>query len=167
MDLKMFDNFQKECSKNLAGSVDGILKAAKGQKTCAIGFMTTDDFYGFYLSWYYGNSIENYFDWNQGSEPEYLYQPLVEIVESCEDIDFCSKSEKKWEFALSLLFVLNEAIQKIPDIIYQKNNFRREDVLFFATMADGDYIEEMLEASIKMFNLPETIEAFGVKNDLP
>ena len=24
MDLKMFDNFQKECSKNLAGSVDGI-----------------------------------------------------------------------------------------------------------------------------------------------
>ncbi len=74
MDLKMFDNFQKECSKNLAGSVDEI---------------------------------------------------------------------------------------------FQKNNFRREDVLFFATMADGDYIEEMLEASIKMFNLPETIEAFGVKNDLP
>lgn len=26
MDLKMFDNFQKECSKNLAGSVDEIFQ---------------------------------------------------------------------------------------------------------------------------------------------
>lgn len=29
-------------------------------------------------------------------------------------------------------------------------------------MADGDYMEEMLDASIKMFNTSETIEAYGL-----
>lgn len=53
---------------------------------------------------------------------------------------------------MSLLTVLQEVIKQLPDEIFQKNNFKREDVLFFATMGDGDYIYEMLDTSTKMFN---------------
>ena len=52
--------------------------------------------------------------------------------------------------------------KQIPDEVFQKNGFQRKDILFFATMGDGDYIEEMLEASVKMFNAPETLEAYGI-----
>lgn len=47
--------------------------------------------------------------------------------------------------------------------MFQKNDFKREDVLFFATMGDGDYIYEMLDTSIRMFNAQEALEAFGVR----
>lgn len=60
-----------------------------------------------------------------------------------------------------LLSVLEKNIKEIPDEIFKKNGFRREDVLFFATMGEGDYIEEMMEASVKMFNPKETLEAYG------
>ena len=63
----------------------------------------------------------------------------------------------------TLLSVLEKNIKEIPDEIFQKNGFQRKDILFFATMGDGDYMEEMLEASVKMFNAPETREAYGMK----
>lgn len=62
---------------------------------------------------------------------------------------------------MSLLTVLQEVIVQLPDKIFLKNNFKRENVLFFATMGDGDYINEMLDASLRMFNAQEVIEAFG------
>lgn len=34
--------------------------------------------------------------------------------------------------------------------------------LSFSTMSDGNYIQEMLEASVKMFNAPETLKAYGL-----
>lgn len=40
----------------------------------------------------------------------------------------------------------------------KKNNFKREDVLFFVTMGDSDYIFEMLDTSIRMFNTQEALE---------
>ena len=119
--------------------------------------ITTDDFYGFYITWDFGNDIdtEEYCEWTPddiSADTSFLYQPLVDIIDNCEDIDFCNPSEEKWDFAVSLLTVLQEVIKQLPDEIFQKNNFKREDVLFFATMGDGDYIYEMLDTSTKMFN---------------
>lgn len=161
MDLSIFENFSNKCSKNLPNAIDEILKANKEKKVCAIGFITVDDFYGFYLSYdYMKNNLDEFYDWEDGLEPAFLYQPLIDVVESCE-IDFCTKSDEKWDFAETLLTVLEKNIKQIPNEIFVKNNYRREDILFFATMADGDYIEEMLNTSIKMFNTLETIEAYG------
>lgn len=135
----------------------------KHETRCAIGLITTDDFYGFYVTWHFGNDIDTgrYFEWepdNISADMDFLYQPLADIVDSCEDIDFCNPSKEKWDFAVSLLTVLQEVIKHLPDEIFQKNNFKREDVLFFATMGDGDYISEMLDTSIKMFNTQEAWE---------
>lgn len=162
MDRAIFESFSQICARRLPDEIDQILSTAKGEKACAISFITTDDFYGFYLAWNCGNSIDEYYDWENGSEPDFLYQPLVDIVEACEDIDFCTRSDEKWEFAKTLLSILEDNIKQIPDEIFQKNGFRREDVLFFSTMSDGDYIQEMLDASLKMLNTPETLEVYGV-----
>lgn len=67
-----------------------------------------------------------------------------------------------FDFAETLLSVLEKNIKEIPDEIFKKNGFRREDVLFFTTMGDGDYIEEMIEASVRMFNAQETLAAYGL-----
>lgn len=162
MDTTKFEKFDQECSKGLPNEIDKILNTAKGEKACAIGFITTDDFYGLYLSWDYSNNIDEYYDWENGLEPDFLYQPLVDIVEACGNIDFCSPSDEKWEFAQTLLAVLEKSIKLIPNEIFQKNNFKREDILFFATMSDGDYIQEMIDTSVKMFNSSETLETYGI-----
>lgn len=162
MDIARLEKFGQRCSKELPNEIDKILNAAKGEKACAIGFITTDDFYGFYLSWDYSKDIDEYYDWENGLQPDFLYQPLVDVVEACEDIDLCNPSEEKWEFAQTLLAVLEKSIKQIPDEIFQKNNFKREDILFFATMGSGDYIQEMIDTSVKMFNTSETLETYGV-----
>lgn len=163
MDITMFAKFDQICSKELSNEIDKILMEAKGQKKCAIAFVTTDDFYGFYLSWDYSSNINEYYDWKNGLEPDFLYQPLVDVVEDCQEIDFCNPSEGKWGFAQTLLAVLEKNIKQIPDEIFQKNGFEREDILFFATMGDGDYIQEMLDASLKMFNSIGTMEMYGLR----
>lgn len=162
MDIAKFKEFSQKCSEELPNEIDKILQNAKGKKACTIGFITTDDFYGFYLSWDYNTDIDEYYDWENGANPDFLYSSLVDIVDSCKEIDFCNPSDEKWNFAESLLSVLEKNIKEIPDEIFKKNGFRREDVLFFATMGDGDYIEEMMEASVKMFNTKETLEAYGL-----
>lgn len=85
--------------------------------------ITVDDFYGFYVTWDFGNDIDTrkYFEWkpdNISADMDFLYQPLVDIVNSCEDIDFCNPSKEKWEFAVCLLTVLQEVIKHIPDEIF-------------------------------------------------
>lgn len=162
MDIAKFEKFSRICSEELPNEIDKILKAAQGKNICAIGFITTDDFYGFYLTWDYSSNIYECYDWKNGLNPDFLYQPLVDIVEDCKDIDFCNPSDEKWEFAEALLSVLGENIKQIPDEIFQKNSFKREDILFFSTMSDGDYMQEMMDTSIKMFNTPKTLEAYGI-----
>ena len=164
MDLTVFEKIDRACAENLADTVNEILSASKSETLHAIGFITVDDFYGFYLCWDYQNSnvYENY-DWKQSLDPDFLYQPLVDAVDACKDIDFLTASDEKWGFAEALLKVLEKNIKQIPNEVFQKNGYRREEILFFATMADGDYVQEMLDASIQMFNAPETIEAYGPK----
>lgn len=163
MDIAKFEKFNQLCSEKLPNEINKILQSAKRKKACAIGFITTDDFYGFYLTWNYGNDINEYYNWENGLEPDFLYQPVVDIVEDCNDIDFCVASDKKREFAKTLLSVLKNAITNIPDEIFQNNNFRREDVLFFSTMGSGDYVQDMIDTSLKMFNSSETLKAYGIK----
>lgn len=167
MDLLKFEEFRIECDENLPKVVDEILSTGKQENRCAIGLITTDDFYGFYVTWDFGNDIDivECSEWapdHISTDTNFLYQPLVNIVDNCEDIDFCNPSEEKWDFAVSLLTVLQEVIKQLPDEIFQKNNFKREDVLFFATMGDGDYMDEMLDTSTKMFNAKEALNTFGV-----
>lgn len=162
MNIAIFEKFVQKCSLKLPNEIDKILKKAKGKKVCAIGFITTDDFYGFYLSWDYSNNLGEFFDWENSLNPKFLYQPLVDIVESCEDIDFCNPSDEKWEFAQTLIAVLEKIIKQIPDEIFHQNDFKREDILFFATMSDGDYMDEMLDESVKMFNASKTVETYGI-----
>lgn len=164
MDLAVFDKFDKECAENLEGEIGKILEAGKTRKIHAIGFITVDDFYGFYLCWDYNNSniYENY-AWEQSLEPDFLYQPVVDAVEACKEIDFTAASDEKWEFAGALLAILEKYIKRLPDEIFLENNYRRDEILFFAAMADGDYVQEMLDASIRMFNCAEAVEAYWHK----
>lgn len=156
MDHAVFEKFDQECSEKLADEISKILKAAEGKRACAVGFITTDDLQGFYLTWDYSSDIEAYFNWENGLTPDFLYQPLVDAVEACDDIDFCSPSKEKWEFVQALLAVLEKNIRQIPDDVFHKYGFKRADLLFFAAMGDGDYVQEMLELSVKMFNTRET-----------
>ena len=151
MDLTRFEKFDKACAENLAGTIDEVLKS--GKKIRAIGFITTDDFYGFYLAWDFNkkNLYKNY-NWKKSLNPEFLYQPLVDIVDSAKDIDLLRASDEKWGFAEALMTVLAKNIKQIPDEIFTKNKYKRDDIQFFAAMSDGDYVEEMIDASLKMFN---------------
>ena len=158
----MFEKFSQICSKKLPKEINKILKTAKGHKACAIGFITTDDLYGFYLTWDYVSSINEYYAWGNSLNPNFLYQPLVDIVDACKDIDFCSPSEEKWAFTKTLLSVLGKNIKQLPDNLFYNNGFKREDILFFSTMSDGDYIQEMIDASLKMFNTSETLKTYGM-----
>lgn len=162
MDIAKFKEFSQKCSKQLPNEIANILEAAKGEPACMIGFITTDDFYGFYLSWNYGKNLNEYYGWENGAYPDFLYQPLVDIVESSPEIDFCNPSDEKWAFAQTLLTVLKRCIGQIPDEVFRKYDFKREDILFFATMGDGDYVQEMIDVSVKMFNTPETLERYGI-----
>ncbi|MCM1244417.1 MAG: DUF4303 domain-containing protein [Roseburia sp.] len=152
MKLTKFEKFSDGCSKKLPDLIDKILQNNPERKVSAIGFITVDDFYGFYVTWDDTNrEINTYYDWKPGLNPDFLYQPLVDVVDSCKEIDFTMPSDEKWEFAEALLTVLEKNIKQIPDEIFHKNNYRRDDICFFATM-EGDYTQEMLDASIKMFN---------------
>ncbi len=159
MDTTILDQFDLECSRHLPDEIDKILKTAQGNNACSIGFITTDDFYGFYLAWDLSYNITEYFDWKNGTEPDFLYYPLVDVIDTRVDIDLCTPSEEKWAFALAVLAVLEKNIRKLPDEIFARNGFCRENILFFATMGDGDYITEMMDASAAMFNSRETLEA--------
>lgn len=161
MELERFADFDKALKENLEGAVGEILEkgrhqglfGGRGNKVCAIGFITTDDFYGFYLAWSYKkDDINNYYDWTNALYPAFLYQPLVDVVDNSKDIDLLRKSDEKWGFAEALMTVLGENIKALPDELFQKYGCCRENIKFFATMSDGDYMQEMLESSIRMFN---------------
>ncbi|MBC2183115.1 hypothetical protein HCB33_07070 [Listeria sp. FSL L7-0233] len=163
MNTAQFDKFSQACSKELATAIGTILENAKDKEGCLIGFITTDDFYGCHLTWDYSGNVNEYFNWKNGLRPNFLYQPLVDVVEECEEIDFCRPSTEKWAFAKTLLSVLEKNIKEIPDELFTKNGFKREDILFFSTMSAGDYTSEMIDTSVKTFNTTETLEKYGIK----
>ena len=85
MDLTRFEKFREGLAAHLPGAVSQILGKEKGSDFCEIGFITTDDLYGCFITWDTSGCIDEYFDWDQQLEPEtdFLYQPLVEVVDAC------------------------------------------------------------------------------------
>ena len=162
MDLTRFEKFREGLAACLPGAVSQILGKEKGSDFCEIGFITTDDLYGCFITWDTSGCIDEYFDWDQQLEPEtdFLYQPLVEVVDACKDIDLCTASPEKWEFVKGFLSVLEGAVKALPDEVFEENGFAREDILFFATMSDGDYVAEMMNTSLRSFNSMETMEIY-------
>ena len=161
MDTKRFKQFQEGLDAHLPSAVSEILAEEKGKDYCLIGILTTDDFYGCYLAWDTTGSIDEYFEWDEfETETDFLYQPLVEVVDACKDIDLCTASPEKWEFVKGFLSVLEGAVKALPDEVFEENGFAREDILFFATMSDGDYVEEMMNTSLRSFNSMETMEIY-------
>lgn len=165
MNALIFEKFRLECNKKLPKVIDKILSMGKEESLGSIGFITTDDFYGFYVTWNFGDDVEidEYYDWENDDVSEdtsFLYQSLVDIVDGCKEIDFCNPSNEKWDFAATLLTIMSEIIKQLPDDIFSKNNFKRENILFFSTMDSGDYMQEMFDESIKKFNTRDTLEAF-------
>ena len=161
MNTECLDSFRIQCEAHLPQAIDEILSKEKDRKLSAIGFITTDDFYGFYLCWDYENTnIRESFEWQEASYPEFLYQPLVEAVDSCKEIDFTTPSDEKWDFAQEILSILGNAIRLLPEKIFQKNDYSRTDILFFATMSDGDYVDEMLDESLVLLNPREIVLAY-------
>ena len=163
MDALIFEKFRQECSQKLPKVIDEILSLGKEERLGAIGFITTDDFYGFYVTWNFGDDMEidEYYDWENDDisvDTSFLYQSLVDIVDGCTEIDFCNPSEEKWDFALTLLTTMDGIIKQLPDDIFLKNDFKKENILFFSTMDTGDYMQEMFDASVKKFNTRETLE---------
>lgn len=49
MDTLIFEKFRRECMEKLPRVIDEILSLGKEENLGAIGFITTDDFYGFYV----------------------------------------------------------------------------------------------------------------------
>lgn len=52
---------------------------------------------------------------------------------------------------------MDEIIKQLPDDIFLKNNFKKENILFFSTMDTGDYMQEMFDESVKKFNTRKTL----------
>lgn len=168
MDMSIFAQFENGLSKYLTIAINDILQKGKGKKIYGIGFITTDDFYGFYITYDFwdeskGCNINEYCEWGESyhPKPDFLYQPLVDIVDAS-SIDFTVKSDEKWEFGKELLSVMAKYIEDIPCDIFTKNGYSREDVIFFATMSAGDYMSEMMNESLRIFNNINVLEKYGL-----
>jgi len=168
--VKEFNEFEKGLSENIANIVNGILQQKSDKKIYSIAFITTDDFYGIYVTSDYlekdkAINIWESFEWQGAVYPKCMYQPLVDIVENNNEIDFTTPSDEKWQFAQTLISILNKHIQNISEDVFGKNGYKREDIIFFITMSDGDYVDAMLKESVKTFNSSETLKRYEINID--
>ncbi|WP_347253067.1 hypothetical protein [Leminorella grimontii] len=152
-----FADFEKTLNSNLAESIRQVLQAK--ERVTYIGFVTTDDFYGAFVTYNRPEeqNIWEHSEWGQGLSPDFLYQPLVDVVEKNEYINFMEPSKEKWQFAETLMAVFSEQLQLLPDEVFSKAGYKRDELIFFMTMSDGDYMDEMLIESVERFNSKETI----------
>lgn len=168
--MSSFELFDLELKEQLPTVIEEILSQASTDRVYSVAFVTTDDFYGFYVSFDYDtldnpHNIWEYFEWKQAIYPPFLYQTVVDIVEHS-TIDFTRKSEEKWAFAQRLIALLTKHIQALPQKLFEKYGYQKEDILFFTTMSDGDYMGEMLVESVTQFNQSETIEKYQISLNL-
>ncbi|WP_099222748.1 DUF4303 domain-containing protein [Listeria costaricensis] len=155
---ELFADFELKLKENLAGLLGQVLQAE--DRVRYIGFVTTDDFYGAFVTYNQAgeNNIWEHFEWKKGLSPDFLYQPLVDVVEKSEGIDFMVPSMEKWQFAETLIDVFREQLQRLPDEIFTAAGYKRDELIFFMTMSDGDYMDEMLTESVERFNSKEAIQ---------
>jgi len=164
-----FDNELKEKFNDV---ISEILKSGNGKQVYIIGFITTDDFYGFYITLdYVGNdgemNIDEFTEWDHQSykgDSKFMYTTVVEVIDAT-DFDFtASKTKDKWAVATALMNIIAKHIKAIPEEVFTNAGHNREDIFFFATQGDGNYMDEMYVESRKLFNSPATVEKFKEKS---
>ena len=166
-----FEKFDNELEEKFNDVISEILKSGNGKQVYTIGFITTDDFYGFYIPYdYMGDNkemnIDDFYEWSHEYESNdgFMYKSVVNVIETT-DIDFtASKTKDKWMIATALMNIIAKHIKAIPDEIFTDTGHNREDVFFFATQGDGNYMNEMYVTSRYLFNNPATIEKFKEKS---
>lgn len=153
-----FTDFERLLKENLADLIAEILCAK--ERVTYIGFVTTDDFYGAFVTWNQPqqNNIWEHFEWGRGLGPNYLYQPLVDVVESNEQINLMESSPEKWRFAEALMDVFHDQLNQLPDTVFMNAGYKRDELIFFMTMSDGDYMDEMIIASVESWNSEKAIQ---------
>ncbi|WP_321388066.1 DUF4303 domain-containing protein [uncultured Enterococcus sp.] len=164
--MSSFDIFSQELTEQLPAVIEEILSIPSENRVYSIAFITTDDFYGFYVSFDYDtvdnpHNIWEHFEWKHAIYPSFLYQTLVDIVEAS-TIDFTRTSDEKWAFAEQLMVLLNKHIQALSHEVFEKYGYQKENILFFTTMSDGDYMDELLTESAKLFNQSGTFEKYQI-----
>jgi len=167
-----FVDFDNELKEKFNGAISEILKSGNGKQVYTIGFITTDDFYGFYTTLdYIGDNgemnIDEFTEWDHQSykgDAGFMCATIVDVIDKI-DIEFTvGKTKDKWEVATALMNILAKHIKAIPDEVFTKAGHNREDVFFFTTQSDGNYMDEMYVESRKLFNSLETIEKFKEKS---
>lgn len=165
----MWKNFKEDLKKALPQLVTEILDYKSEEKVYAIAFLTTDDFYGMYVAFetienlkrskYSADSIQWFAnEWTYSDQElptkfnKELYTNLVEVIDASTDIDLMRPSNEKWNFAIQFMEVIKEAIDCVPQSLFEQYGYVKDDIVFLATMSDGDYMDEMLLESAKRFN---------------
>lgn len=174
-----FDKFTAELTAAMPQLVSEILGATK-EKVYAIAFITTDDFYGMYVAF---ETLENYKKTPAGNKDTYrrwacnewgysdaklpsdfnpvLYKNLVQVAEAYEEPDLMHMSPEKWAYAQAFIHAVGDALKTVPDSIFGQYGYNRADIIFFTTMSDGDYMEEMMKESVLLYN-----DAAAITQDL-
>jgi len=161
-----FIDFDNELAEKFNGVISEILNGDKDKQVYTIGFITTDDYYGFYITLDYvgpkgERNVDEFTEWDDNAyvgEKGFMYTSIVNVIDAI-DFDFTAKKTKdKWDVATSLMNILAKHIKAIPNEIFTEAGHNREDIFFFATQGDGNYMDEMYAESRKLFNSSETVE---------
>lgn len=169
----LFNEFKEQLKAIMPEHINEILSAQPQNKIYAIAFVTTDDFYGMYTAYEtkekllsLGGAEEinahqwsaNEWSYSMNGPRDIFYDCLVNIAESDHQINLMVPSDEKWGYAVSFLDVVCEAIQSVPQQVFKDNGYSKEEIVFFVTMSDGDYMDEMIIESAKKCNAPATIQ---------
>lgn len=166
-----FMNFDNALKEKFNDAISEILKSGNDKQIYTIGFITTDDFYGFYIPYDYVGSngemnIDEFYEWTHAykSSDDFMYKSVIEVIDAT-DFDFtASKTKDKWTVATALMNILAKHIKAIPNEVFTATGHNREDIFFFATQGDGNYMDEMYVTSRDLFNSRATIEKFKEKS---
>lgn len=170
-----FDKFKSELRVAMPQLLSEIMSSHNG-KVYAIAFVTTDDFYGMYVAF---ETVENYENTPTGRKNAYrrwscnewgysdkelptdfnhaLYENMVQVVDSYDEPNLMNPSPEKWAFAQAFIQSLGDALESVPDSIFETHDYSRHDIVFYTTMSDGDYMREMMKESVMQYNCAPTI----------
>jgi hypothetical protein len=162
----MLRKFTEELKVIMPQMILEILSYNK-EKVYGIAFVTTDDYYGMYVAFETLEHLKeskypddawfvNEWGYSDAKLPttfnKELYRNLVDIIDTDENIDFTKPSAEKWDFAIQLIQAIKEGIDSIPQGLFKQFGYTKDEIVFLATMSDGDYMDEMLLESAKLFN---------------
>ena len=114
-------------------------------------------------------NIDEFTEWDHQaydgwSNEKFMYTTVVDVIEEI-DFDFTARKTKdKWDVATALMNIIARNLKAIPNEVFENTEHNREDIFFFATQGDGNYMDEMYVESRRLFNGAATIEKFKEKS---